>query len=232
MERMNRRTIIKGASATVAAIAMPAIASANNDTETLAHLIARHKTMHRAMTYEGRKVDALDLQLNASAPAMPPELTPPIAVEGDKRLTAGNSNTGWTIEELDSRLASATYFKCTRTDLPSGGWTLECVDLPLPSKTLSLMRRIRSARESYDAAVEAHFEPFAKRQAEWEASIDDVDAALSEVIAFQATSWATLHQKTDYLRNVEAFADGTDTDTALEIAESLVTDILTLTASA
>jgi hypothetical protein len=226
---ITRRAMLIGATAT--ALTVSTVANAGNHEATLASLIARHKAMHDAMTLEGHGVDALESQLLATEPHMPPELTTAIEIAGDKPLSPDGTS-GWTLDTLDRYLTSAIYFKPTRIDRADGGFSLECVDVPLPPETLAHMRRVREARASYDAVIQAHSAPFETRRAAWEATLAKVDDALQDIIAFPATSWATLHQKTDYLRTIEALERRTDYETALDIANSLIADILALTANA
>jgi hypothetical protein len=223
--RITRRAIVTGATASALALAVPAIATTGQH-ETMAGLMRRWQELDAIIASEGKAVDALEFELQQSAPPIPAILMQSVTVPKGGPLVPYNSN-GWTLEALESVIASISYPMSVRQDLPTG-FQVSVTEHLLPREALETLKAIRKARLAHDAATEAHFAYHAKRQADWETMLDEQDHILRAIVDHRPTGWPDLHSKVDWLRSSGALKRIQDCSDDVNLAGALVADVLSL----
>jgi hypothetical protein len=222
---LSRRAVLAGATTSTLALAMPAIATAGQS-ETMTDLMRRWQELDAIIASEGKAVDALEQELQTSAPPIPAILMQSVTVPEGGPLVPYNSN-GWTLEVLESLIASISYPMSVRQDLPTG-FQVSVTEHPLPREALATVKAIRKARLDHDAATEAHFADHAQRQADWGAMLDEQDHILQAIVDHRPTGWPDLHSKVDWLRSSGALKRIQDCSDDVGLAGALVADVLAL----
>jgi hypothetical protein len=222
---LTRRAIITGATTSALALAVPAIATAGQP-ETMADLMRRWQQLDAIIASEGKAIDALEFELQQSAPPIPATLMQSVTVPEGRPLAPNNSK-GWTLEALESLIAPMSYTVTVRHDL-AADFQISMTDHPLPREALETLKAIRKARLAHDAATEAHFADHAQRQADWEAMLDEQDHILQAIVNHRPTGWPDLHSKVDWLRSSGALKRIQDCSDDVDLAGALVADVLSL----
>lgn len=215
---ITRRAIIKGASATAAAMATAKAAAPAPD---VAALIRRWQTLNADLEQRGKALDAREAELYSTEPQRPACAGHAIAWPGGELECPSD---GWTVEAL---VATRSQFRIERTD-EAGVQTVRMWDERLPPAALAKIQRVQEEIAAYEIAKAAHWRAHIAAMKEWEASISTVDAALMDIVQHVPRDRGELMAKIAFLQACPLLADYQDPDALTALARTLMRDVTAL----
>ena len=219
MNKMTRRTALKGATVTAAALAMPGPANATPD---LASLIARWRLLNADSEARGKALDANETELYATDIPAPACARTAITWPGGELECPSQ---GWTVQVLGRYLVSREQFMVRRTDGPDRSQTLEMWYEPLPPEALEQIAKTLAEIQAYATAKAAHWQSHHEALAAWEADETEVESAFYKVVNYAPRDLADLMAKVAFLKSCPLVERYQDPDALTHIASALMRDI-------